>query len=211
MLEENTTQSAAETSKNTKHANYLLQAWLVILFSALFGVILVTVQISLGAKIDANKKQATFAQIPALVSDADPSKTQELSIVGSDGKPARIYQVFDASGKHIGWVFPGNGQGFGDAITLIIGLNSEADTLTGLYVLDQKETPGLGNFIQSEDFCTQFNGKNVTSPLSASAGEPTDPQQVKAVTGATISSKAVCDIVNETVSKYRAAALAASR
>lgn len=207
----NTVEPAAEAPKNAPRANYLLQAWLVIFLSVLFGAILVWVQISLSGRIEANKKQATFEQIPALVPGASPEKTQELAITGTDGKPARVYQVFDETGTHIGWVFPGIGQGFGDAISLIVGLDSNAETLTGLYVLDQKETPGLGNFIQDEEFRSGFTGKNVSAPLTACAGEPVQPQQVKAVTGATISSKAVCDIVNTTVSKYRRAALAAKK
>jgi len=186
---------------------YLLQAWLVIFLSVLYGAILVYVQIQLGPKIEANKTAATFAQIPTLVAGADASKTETVSITGADGKAAVVYRVKNEKGEHIGWVFPGNGQGFGDVISLIIGLDPKAETLTGLYVLEQKETPGLGNFITGEEFRSQFAGKNVSVPFRAKAGEPTAPEEIRAVTGATISSSAVCEIVNSTVAKYKKAVL----
>lgn len=206
-----TADTNSETPTRQKHPSYLLQAWLVIFLSVLYGAILVWVQMNFSGRIEANKKLATFEQIPALVEGADPAKTREIQIIAEDGKKTVVYQVFDASENHIGWVFPGSGQGFGDTISLIIGLNPAADTLTGLCVLEQKETPGLGNFIVEEDFRSGFNGKNVSSlasaPLVATSGVPTAPNQVKAVTGATISSNAVCDIVNAAVSRCRVPAL----
>ena len=70
----------------TRRPSYLLQAWLVIFLSALYAVILVSLQINLSGKIEANKKKKTFEQIPLLVEGADPAKTRELSIMGTDGK-----------------------------------------------------------------------------------------------------------------------------
>ena len=195
----------------TRRPSYLLQAWLVIFLSALYAVILVSIQINLSEKIEANKKKKTFAQIPTLVDGADPSKTRELRIEGKDGKPATVLQVFDANGQHIGWVFPGKGQGFGDVIALLVGLDRNAETLTGISVLEQKETPGLGNFIEDEPFRSQFVGKSTSVPLAAVTGEPARPQDIRALTGATISSKAVCDIVNQSVQLYRAPALDAGK
>lgn len=194
-----------------KRPSYLFQAWLVIFLSVFYAAILVTVQINLSPKIEENKKQAACSQIPALIEGAEPSKTREIEIQGADGKPARVFQVFDANEKHIGWVFPGVGQGFGDAISLIIGLDANAETITGLFVLDQKETPGLGNFIVDEPFRSQFAGKSAATPLVAKAGVPTAPHEIQALTGATISSKAVCDVVNDSIHKYRAAALAVAK
>lgn len=206
-MNENTSVSESELVAEEKRPNYLLQAWLVIFLSVLYGAILVWVQMSLSEKIEANKKNATFAQIPTLVKGAEPSKTQELAITGTDGKPARVYQVFNADGMHIGWVFPGLGQGFSDVISVIIGLDAEAKTITGLYVLDQKETPGLGNFIQDEPFRSQFVGKATMPPLAVVKSEPVAENEILALTGATISSKAVSDIVNSTVARYRDAAI----
>ncbi|MBQ4143803.1 MAG: FMN-binding protein [Thermoguttaceae bacterium] len=195
----------------TRRPSYLLQAWLVIFLSALYAVILVSLQINLSGKIEANKKKKTFEQIPLLVEGADPAKTRELSIMGTDGKLATVLQIFDADEQHIGWIFPGKGQGFGDVITLLVGLDRNAETLTGLCVLEQKETPGLGNFIEDEPFRSQFTGKSTSVPLAVVTGEPVRAQDIRAVTGATISSKAVCDIVNQSVQLYRAPALEAGK
>lgn len=191
---------------------YLREGWLILLLAVLYGGLLSWIQLTLGPIIAENKKQETYSQIPVLVAGADAAKTVEFTIDGADGKKKTVYQAFNAAGEHLGWVFPASGQGFADAIELLVGLDTNAEKITGIFVLDQKETPGLGNFIKDDlKFVEMFQGLSASQKLEAvTSGEPTG-NQIKALTGATISSQAVCDIVNTTVTNYRAAALAAAK
>ncbi|MDO5113009.1 MAG: FMN-binding protein [Planctomycetia bacterium] len=193
--------------KTEADKHYLRQAWLILFLSVFYGAILVGVQIGLSGRIAENKKQETYSQIPTLVPGAEPTATKEFLVRGSNGKESRVYQARNASGEPMGWVFPGSGAGFADTIEILIGLNADMTRLTGLYVLNQKETPGLGNYITENAFRDQFHGLAAQEKFLAVAGTPVGTNQIKAVTGATISSQSVCDIVNGTVAQYRQAAL----
>jgi electron transport complex protein RnfG len=190
---------------------YLKQAWLVLLLAMVFGSALAAMQISLSERIEQNKRDETFGQIPSLVPGGSVEKTEETTW-GSKGRA--VYKVNNDAGEHVGWVLPADGMGFADRIEILIGLNADATRLTGLYVLDQKETPGLGNKItmradspqEAPLFLDNFTGKDATEPLEVVKRQPQDgANEVEAITGATVSSQAVTDIVNETVSAFRAA------
>ena len=91
------------------------------------------------------------------------------------------------------------GQGYADKIELIIGLDPSADTISGLFVLQQKETPGLGNKIIFPHWRNQFIRKKTNTPLVVTKGKSQTPNAIDAVTGATISSRSVTGIVNRTI------------
>ncbi len=193
--------------------SYIGQAWLVLLLSLAFGGLLAGVQATLGPKIAKNKRNETYDQIPALVTlrewqephdlvviaVADAAKTEE---VDANGKIA--YKAFSAGGKHVGWVIKGAGQGFADRIELLIGLDTTGSKILGMYVLDQKETPALGDRIREAMFRDQFQGKLTAEPLEvADAVTSASAKEVIAVTGATVSSESVCEIVNKAVAEFR--------
>ena len=178
--------------------SYIGQAWLVIALSVCFAAALAAVDVQLGPKIKFNKLAATREQIPFLVPGARDSRPYR----GSAGRI--VHKALDADQRHVGWVVPATGQGFADKIELLVGLDQDAKVITGVYVLDQKETPGLGNKITGEEFLKWFKDQNATRPLKAvkRAAVP-GRSQVQAVTGATISSTSVCDIVNRAVIEFR--------
>jgi electron transport complex protein RnfG len=213
---------------DTKKKGYLLQAWLVLVLASGFGGALAGVHLTLKDQIAANKLNETLERIPDLVPGAQVGVKIEMSgwdvykaldsggrqigwVVPASGQDFTkrveiqigmdvrvLFRAFDAAGRQVGWVVPASGQGFADRIEILIGLDVRAKTITGLYVLDQKETPGLGNKITTTEFLRQFAGRSAAEALvvvkTASSGN-----EIQAITGATISSKSVCDIVNKAV------------
>jgi len=184
--------------------NYLAQAWLVIALAVGFGAALATVQVRLQPMIEDNKTAETYDKIPELVAipggkPADKGKTQEFLLPGD-----RVaYKVFSGDGEHLGWVLRAAGDGFQDRIELLIGLSRDAGRITGLDVLDQKETPGLGSKIKEPPtFRQQFAGKPTDKPLSVKAKDPTE-MKIVPISGATVSSEAVSDIVNTAVREFK--------
>ena len=171
--------------------NYLGQAWLVIVLAVFYGGALATVQTALSGKIAENKKRETYDVIPALVPGAEVSKTAEVVLEGEDGDEVWAYQVFSADGAHAGWVVPTSGQGFADRIELLVGLDAECSVITGIYVLGQKETPGLGDYITGEEFRNRFRNKPTVRPLEVVKAEPAAESEIRELTGATISSESV--------------------
>jgi electron transport complex protein RnfG len=88
------------------------------------------------------------------------------------------------------------GQGYADKIEILIGFDHALKTITGLFVLDQKETPGLGNKIIEPAWRGQFKDKSTQTPLSVVKTGAKAAHEINAITGATISSKSVTGIIN---------------
>jgi electron transport complex protein RnfG len=115
----------------------------------------------------------------------------------------KAYVGFDASGKTLGAAVTAQEPGFQEEVLLMIGFDPTSGRLIGFKVLDEKETPGLGDKIERDtSFVTQFPGR--VAPLegvrSRSEG---DPNQVQTITGATISSRAVVRIINHAVERWQ--------
>ncbi len=182
---------------------YIKQAWLVLILAIVFAAALACIQAGLSPRIEANKRNETYDQIPVLVPGADQAATEEWAT--DDGKIA--YKAVSADGEAVGWVIKGAGQGFADKIELLIGLDAEATRITGLFVLEQKETPALGSKIADKSdpwFRDQFEGKSAAEDIAVTKASPVEgTNQVAAISGATISSEAVSDIVNDAVKEFR--------
>lgn len=194
-----------------KNSN-LVQAWLVLLLATLFGTALAGIQAKLGPVIEANKVKETMAKIPVLVLGEDlaaelADDNQALTIksrvveVKKNGI-TKFYTVYDAwlpEGKMIGHVIKADGQGYADKIELLVGLDAQGKRITGLFVLAQKETPGLGAKILEDAWRGQFKEKSTEKHLSVVKGGGAKEDQIDAISGATISSKSVTGIVNTAV------------
>jgi electron transport complex protein RnfG len=113
------------------------------------------------------------------------------------------YLGFDGSGKPLGAAVTAQEPGFQEEVLLMIGFEPSSGTLIGFKVLEEKETPGLGDKIERDtSFGSQFPGR--IAPLKGvKARNATDPSQVQTITGATISSRAVIRIINHAVEKWQ--------
>ena len=195
----------------------LFQAWLVLLLATLFGSALAGVQTKLGPVIEANKTRETLAKIPALVLGEEKAaklshQKKSLSITSRTIEIERngikkFYTVYDAAfedGTLAGYVAKASGQGYADKIELLLGLDADARTITGLFILDQKETPGLGNRILEKPWRDQFLEKSSAARLVVVKGNPGKDNEIDAISGATISSRTVTGIVNTTIADIKA-------
>lgn len=113
------------------------------------------------------------------------------------------YVGYDASGKTLGAAVTAQEPGFQEEVLLMIGFEPSNGTLIGFKVLDEKETPGLGDKIERDKtFVSQFPGR--VAPLKGvkkiNAG---NASEVQTITGATISSRAVIRIINHAVEKWQ--------
>lgn len=202
--------------------NNLVQAWLVLVLAIAFGTALSAVQAKLGPTIEQNRLDETLRQVPELVwgeqaagimsgEAASVTITPEVMDVKSGDKTV-YYKLFRVvrDGRIAGWVVKTGGQGYADRIDLLVGVDPGASALTGLFVLDQKETPGLGNKIESADWRGQFAGRKTDQPLTVVKDGGDAPYTVDAITGATISSRSVTGIVNRALRDLKPRLAAAS-
>ena len=97
------------------------------------------------------------------------------------------------------------GNGYGGPVDVLVGTDPTAEKITGVWVLSQTETPGLGNRVTEEQFrepvCRQDRRSTYRGWIKSAAPYG---NAIQAITGATVSSRAVADIVNDAVAKLRA-------
>ena len=115
----------------------------------------------------------------------------------------KAFVGFDAAGNRLGVAITAAEPGFQELVTLMIGFDPQSGTLIGFKVLEEKETPGLGDKIERDTgFGGQFAGRIVPlRGMKGRGGKP--PSEVQTITGATISSRAVIRIINNAVAKWR--------
>ena len=104
----------------------------------------------------------------------------------------------DANGETVGYVFTTAAKGYGGDVKIMVGVNADG-TVAGVQILSLSETPGLGMNATKPTFLEQFIGK--TLGISVTKNEPAD-NEIKALTGATITSNAVTTAVNEALDYY---------
>ncbi len=101
-----------------------------------------------------------------------------------------VYIVYQDNTK-IGYAFMASGNGYGGNIDILIGLDNNFE-IKGISIISQTETPGVGSKITESSFTDQFEGLSVSDIALKPEGGKVD-----AITGATISSRAVVDAVKE--------------
>jgi electron transport complex protein RnfG len=147
--------------------------------------------------IAANKKADTERAIFQVQPDAKNYKKVE-------SVSYELYRVLDASGNAVGYALPWEGNGFQGKIRLMVGVTSDLMTITAIEVLEQVETPGLGTKIAEDPFRGQFTGLRADPQVDWVKGAPaTRENQVETITGATISAKAIVEIVNDGMTNLR--------
>ncbi|MDY6832093.1 MAG: RnfABCDGE type electron transport complex subunit G [Thermodesulfobacteriota bacterium] len=189
--------------------NYIVQAWLVLLLAVFYGGALAGVQLTLSPKILENKINETRQQVPGLVLGADradePIEMESTTLALEKNGRQVFYDVYKAmqNGEPAGWVIKSSGQGYADKIELLVGVNPDLSAITGLFILNQKETPGLGNKIIEDDWRNQFVAKKTDKSLAVVKTGARAGNEIDAITGATISSRAVCTIINSTLNDVK--------
>ncbi len=115
-----------------------------------------------------------------------------------------LFQVSNNDNEKIGYAVVYEGNGFQGKVRIIFGLTTDLNNITAIEILDQVETPGLGTKITEPPFTEQFKQLQVNPKIEWVKGvEPEKPNEIQAITGATISSKAVVAIINEGVQQMR--------
>jgi len=175
---------------------FVEESWLVLILGVVFALLLAATQTSLQARIDANKRhvveEAIRQVVPGVVS------TEELEVAG--------YKVFKCTGSDdrlVGWAVQASGMGFIDKIMLVVGLSADGQTITGVKVTDNVETPGLGNKIADPEWAGQYKGLDATRKVTVTKGSAGGDNDIQAITGATWSSRYTTDIVNKVLHDVR--------
>ena len=113
------------------------------------------------------------------------------------GSLEMVFLGYREDGSRVGYAIQGAEPGFQDIIELIFGYDAETNTVLGMKVLANKETPGLGDkIVKDSAFVAEFDGPETPLTGVKSTRATGAANEVDMITGATISSRAIINIIN---------------
>ena len=156
-------------------------------------------------------EQAVFKVLPGITKTGIFELTPDGKFISSDGKDRTktlVYAGYDDQNTLKGIAIEASGQGYADILKILYGYDPASQTIVGFYVLESKETPGLGDKIEKdENFLFNFKGLSVAlsedfktvinKVVPVKFGTKENPWEVEGITGATISSRAIGNIIGE--------------
>ena len=154
--------------------------------------------------IDANKARALQRAVLEVVPGAIRMEklVREGEGLGPAGDEPRgvgemVFAAYDESDRLLGYAIEGEGPGFQDTIRLLFGYDPAQRRVIGMFILESRETPGLGDKIYKDDEFIGHFAQLAVDPgiVLVKAGRAAD-NEVDAITGATISSRAVVRIID---------------
>ncbi|HSJ15434.1 MAG TPA: FMN-binding protein [Longimicrobiales bacterium] len=180
---------------------------------ALAGLLIVLVFQWAQPRILENRARATQAAISEVLGEGE--RFQTLFLHNGALTPAlpagvdsmtldKIYVGYDAADARVGYAIIHSEAGFADQVRVIFGYDSGTGTVLGMRVLENKETPGLGDkIVKDSAFVAGFNGR-ATPLVGVKAGAGSGGEaEVDMITGATISSRVVIAIINHRLAAVR--------
>jgi electron transport complex protein RnfG len=183
---------------------------------ALCGLLIVTVYQTTAARIQQNQERF----LAQAVSQVLPEARSTLGVAATDNGglentaedlPLPVFLGYDITGELIGAVITAEGMGYQDKIRVLYAYSFDRDAITGFKILDSKETPGLGDRVEKEPhFLANFDrldatlapgGRSLLHPIvTVKQGQKTNPWEIDGITGATITSEAIGNILNDSAS-----------
>ncbi len=138
--------------------------------------------------------------LAALLPGSDSIKTSE---VKAEGAVSEVLEAY--SGDELkGYVIKVASKGFHGDIEFMVAINNEG-MQTGIKILSQSETPGVGAKIELPEFQEKFKDKSTEEELKVVKTASSKENEIEGITGATISSNAVVAGINEAVNFYKSA------
>ena len=212
-VEEPATPESQEIPVTETVSTFRLVATLAIA-GALAGLLIVLVNQHTKPIIDKYKAEQLQIAVYEVLPDVERYNTfylvdDALSLSLPDGAKEseykRIYVGYDSANKVSGVAISRGESGFQDVVQVIFGFDPVSGKLSGMKVLDSKETPGLGDKIFKDlDFVKQFFAGPETPLVGVKSGAGKgQPNEIDTITGATISSKVVISIINNGLKEWR--------
>lgn len=124
------------------------------------------------------------------LSEIMPEAASFTPVKSADGQVV-YYKGQNKNHEFVGAAFKASGKGYSSIIEVMAGM-TKAGRFTAIKVISHNETPGLGSRVAEPAFGAQFSRKGLQ-----------DLGEVAAITGATISSRAVIDAVKEKASQVQ--------
>lgn len=129
------------------------------------------------------------SSLETLITDADEFEMLDDEEIISRERIKEVYAGYE-NGSIVGFAVKSFGQGYGGEVEVMVGIIGDG-TISGVRVMSQSETPGLGDKITEESFLENYQGKITSEDVA-----------IDTIGGATVSSKAVNDAVEAAASLF---------
>ena len=159
---------------------------------------------SVTADTIAQRSEQAKAEARKLVLDSAETfeEVKDIKTDNSKGiEVAEVYEAKDASGNTVGYTLKVLPSGYGGKIELMVGIDSANSQVSGINVVSNWETAGLGEKSTEPEFSEQYKGKPLEELSVLKNGTPGDTE-IKAISGATITSTAVTNGVDAAIEVY---------
>lgn len=164
--------------------------------------IIIPLALSLTNRITADKiagleKENEESTMRSLIS----AETFKEAVLEAENGEEIAYYIAENGGLPSGYIFITSTKGYGGDVSVMTAVNTDGTVKAAAILSAADETPGLGQNVTKEAFYSQYAGKK--SGISVvKNGAVEQNNEINAVTGATISSKAVTAAVNEALEQY---------
>ncbi len=111
-----------------------------------------------------------------------------------------VQEALNDKKERVGWCVSVASKGYGGLVNFVVGIKADG-SVRAINILSHSETPGLGAKSTKPEFYTQFNNKDEL-PLKVVKGAANNPDEIAAISGATVTSNAVTNGVNEAVNYF---------
>jgi len=180
---------------------FLQQSWLLLVSSFFFGLLIAVTNAALSGRIEQNRiaklNELTKALLPAAEHFQPVEAGIEVQLPDGSKEKATIFEALASDGQRVGWSFNARGVGFAGPIELVIAVDKDFQKMMGFNVLASSETPGFGDQMKTDYYRNQFINAPAERFTLAKTGSPAIiDSQIVAITGATVTSQAVVNIVN---------------
>ncbi len=180
---------------------------------AFCALMIVSVYQGTAGRIAENKARflsnAIAQVLPAVRSTVEVSLDTNGALVAAT-EPANLpaFLGYGEDGELVGAVITAQAMGYADIITVLYSYSFDLEAIVGFKVLETKETPGLGDKVETEPhFLANFDALDArlnddgtalaNAIVTVKEGEKTEPWQLDGITGATITSDAIGVILNQ--------------
>ena len=159
-------------------------------------------------------ERALYKVIPGAVSRKDFVITDgDIQPASDAASGVALYAGYDQEGQLKGVALEAAAAGYQDVIRILYGYDPYCQCIRGIEVLKMAETPGIGDkIIKDKEFVENFDALEARANASGSGlqqaivsakhGTKTQPWQIDAISGATISSNAVARMLNDSGQQY---------
>lgn len=195
----------------------LTSAWsmyrAIVGIGVLCALLIVTVYMTTADRIRENQERflafAVSQVLPATQSTIAVALDENGQLVKTDETlTLPVFLGYGADNELVGAVITAQGMGYADNIRVLYAYSFELNAIVGFMILESKETPGLGDKVETEaHFVANFealdatltaNGDALLNPIvTVKQGEKTEPWQLDGITGATITSEAIGELLHD--------------